>query len=541
MPKLPSADSLRVTINVDGKDVVVPGDTNLIEALRSVGIETPHFCYHPHLPLSGNCRQCLIETEGPRGMGLAIACYTPVRAGMKVATPASSPKVAKARKTVMEFQLVNHPLDCPICDKAGECLLQENYMQAGQGESHVREDIGKQYHGAPEHRFEDTKGQDRGGKDIDIGPRIILDEERCILCDRCVRFMRHVAGDEQLYIAARGDHAFITTFPGKKLDHAYDLNTTDICPVGALTSKSFRFKHRVWNLQHTPSIDPTDALGANIWIDHDGGTVYRLMPRCNSDVNRSWIANSTRAAFEALSTNRLLDGRLQGKTVTRSEALRHMMEKLQSAKKVALVSSGHLTLEDNAAMLSLAGVLGPRAEVFGGSWLPVAKPDGIALSGDPVPNRRGVSLLGIADNLDQLVSRAAEFDVVLLAETDLWFADSKQAKALEAIPNRLVLSAWDTASVKAATCAVGINAWAEVRGCMVNIAGRLQMMQAAPVSPVDALEPAWQTLSHLAGSDWNEVIEAWKFATGICSPLASIKYSAIGSSGLQLPPSGAHT
>jgi NADH-quinone oxidoreductase subunit G len=280
---------------------------------------------------------------------------------------------------------------------------------------------------------------------------------------------------------------------------------------------------------------------ANIWIDHDGGTVYRLMPRCNSDVNRSWIANSTRAAFEALSTNRLLDGRLQGKTVTRSEALRHMMEKLQSAKKVALVSSGHLTLEDNAAMLSLAGVLGPRAEVFGGSWLPVAKPDGIALSGDPVPNRRGVSLLGIADNLDQLVSRAAEFDVVLLAETDLWFADSKQAKALEAIPNRLVLSAWDTASVKAATCAVGINAWAEVRGCMVNIAGRLQMMQAAPVSPVDALEPAWQTLSHLAGSDWNEVIEAWKFATGICSPLASIKYSAIGSSGLQLPPSGAHT
>ena len=535
MPKLPGPNSPRVTINVDGRDVEVPGDTNLLEALKSIGIETPHFCYHPHLPVSGNCRQCLVEMEGPRGMGLAIACYTPVRAGMKVATPASSPKVAQARKAVMEFQLVNHPLDCPICDKAGECLLQENYMQAGQTHSRLREDIGKQYHGAPEHRFEDAKGQNRGGKAVDLGPRIVLDEERCILCDRCARFMHYVAGDEQLAIAYRGDHAYIATFPGKQLDHPYDLNVTDICPVGALTSKAFRFQHRVWNLKHTASIDPTDALGANIWIDHDEGRVYRIMPRCNVEVNRSWIANSTRAAMDALSENRLLDGRKNGQPFSRTDSLHAMMDALQGAKRVALVASGHLTLEDNAALLALRDALNGRVEVFGGTWLPMGKPDGIALSGDPVCNRKGLALLGIPENLDALVSHAKEFDLLLTVGHDLWGIDATKAKALEGIPVRIALSSWDNATVKAATLAIGINAWAESRGTLVNIQSRIQMRQAAPVAPCVDLEPAWQTLSHLAGSDWTDLVQAWTAVGSYAPALAALKYSDIGNGGLMLP------
>ena len=300
MPKLPTPDSPMVTITVDGKDVQVPGDTNLLEALKTLGIETPHFCYHPDLPVSGNCRQCMVETDGPRGMGLAIACYTPVRPGMKVNTPLSSNKVRDARRAVMEFLLVNHPLDCPICDKAGECILQENYMLSGQSESRLRPEIGKSYHGSPEHSFIDSKGQKRGGKRVDLGPRVVLDEERCIQCDRCVRFMRHVAGDEQLMLAARGDHTYITTFPGEQLDHPYDVCVTDICPVGALTHKAFRFQKRVWQLSRTPSVAMDDSLGANIWIDHADGTVYRIMPRCNPQVNRSWIANETRDLVSTL-------------------------------------------------------------------------------------------------------------------------------------------------------------------------------------------------------------------------------------------------
>ena len=534
MPKLPGPNSPRVVINVDGADVEVPSDTNLLEALRTVGIETPHFCYHRDLPLSGNCRQCLVETDGPRGMGLTIACYTPIRAGMKVATPASSEKVKKARKAVMEFQLVNHPLDCPICDKAGECMLQENYMQAGQGESRIREDIGKKYHGAPEHRFEDAKHQDRGGKAVDLGPRVVLDEERCILCDRCSRFMHHVANDEQLIISYRGDHAYISTFPGKQLDHPYDLNVTDICPVGALTSKDFRFKHRVWNLKRTPSIDPTDSLGTNLWIEHDGGRVYRIMPRCNAEVNRSWIANSSRAAYAALGENRLLGGYAQGKAIKSTDAMRSIMEILQAPGKIALVASGHLTLEDNTALLELKNALGDRATVYGGSWLPVAKPDSIALSGDPVANRAGVKRLGIADNLDQLISDIHNYATLLVVGNDLWGANPEKAKALLAIPNRIAFSAWNDATVKASTLALGINAWAEIRGAMINCQGRLQLLNASPTAPADDLEPAWKVLARLAGTDWETDIQAWAATRKHIPALGELRYSDIPSEGVVL-------
>ena len=180
MPKLPTENSPKVEIFVDDKPVMVPGDTNLLEALKAVGIETPHVCYHPYLPVSGNCRQCLVEQEGPRGRMLVIACYTPVSPGMKIYTPASSARVKNARKATQEFMLVNHPLDCPICDKAGECTLQENYMEAGQNESRMRPEYGKNYHGNPAHQFIDAKGQLRGGKHVDLGPRVLLDEERCV-------------------------------------------------------------------------------------------------------------------------------------------------------------------------------------------------------------------------------------------------------------------------------------------------------------------------------------------------------------------------
>ncbi len=529
-----------ITINVDGKDVQVPPKVQLIEALRNhAATDTPAFCYHQDLKVAGNCRICLVEVEGPRGFALGISCHMQTAPGMKVRTQVSSEKIVKVRKGVMEFLLVNHPLDCPICDKAGECTLQEHYMGQGRHESRLDDEVGKQFKGGADHRFVDSKGQDRGGKKIDLGPTIVLDQERCIVCTRCVRFMDDVAKSPQLDIAGRGDHAYLTTFPGEPLKHEYDLNTTDICPVGALTGKHFRFQQRVWMLKSVESIDPSDSLGANLTVEYNNGKVWRLMPRRNAAVNKSWIANSTRMLYQDLGRNRLTDGKVAGADVTIDDAVTAAVAALTGAKKIALVASGHLTTEDNAAVLALAGALGARAEVFGGSWLPVGKPDGIARSGDPVANRKGVTLLGIADNLDALVARAKDFDCLVTVGNDLWSADAAKAAKLDAIPQRIALAAWSTATVAKATVAIGIRAWAEVRGSMVNCNGRVQLLQACPAVPNQELAPAWQVLGRLSAAGaapfaWASEIDGWKAAQARAPQLAGLTYRAIGPLGAQI-------
>ena len=525
-----------ITINVDGKDVAVPAGIQLIEALRGPAqTDTPAFCYHPDLSVAGNCRICLVETEGPRGWALGISCHMKTSPGLKVRTQVSSEKIVKLRKGVMEFLLVNHPLDCPICDKAGECTLQEHYMGQGRHESRLQDDVGKQYKGGKDFRFIDTKGEDRGGKHIDLGPTVVLDQERCIICSRCVRFMDEVAKDSQLAIAGRGDHAYITTFPGKQLDHGYDLNVTDICPVGALTGKHFRFQQRVWMLKSVESIDPSDSLGANITIEYnvgqENGKVWRLMPRRNPSVNKSWLANSSRMLYKDLGINRLTDGLIKGADAILSDAIAAAEKALAGARKVAIVTSGHQTTEDNAALLALADKLGARAEIFGGSWLAVDKADGIARSGDPVANRKALQLLGVPDNLDALVARTGEFDVLLVVGQDLWGTDASKASKLEGIATRIVLSAWSNASTAKATIAIGIRAWAEVRGTMVNCNGRVQLLNACPVVPNQDLEPAWQVVSRLGSLGWASESEAWRAAAARVPQFAGITYRTVGPQG----------
>ncbi len=528
MPKLPTEQSPKVEIFVDGKATLVPGDTNLLEALKAVGIETPHICYHPYLPVSGNCRQCLVEQEGPRGKMLVIACYTPVTPGMKIYTPASSERVKNARKATSEFMLVNHPLDCPICDKAGECSLQENYMEAGQNESRLRPEIGKNYHGNPENQFYDSKGQLRGGKAVDIGPRVILDEERCVQCDRCVRFMRSIAGAEQLQLASRGDHTYITTFPGEKLDHEYDLCVTDICPTGAMTAKHFRFQKRVWLLSRTPSISMDDSLGANIWIDHADGHIWRLMPRCNPMVNRSWLSNTSRLAYLQFDKNRMPGAGF--------ETLRSAVEKvLAGSGKIALVAGGSCTIEDLTALKLLANRFGARAEIFTGSLLPMQAADGIAKSGDPVANRAGMKILGLpAGNVNELLARASEFSAILTVHADLC-GESEQAKqALLQIPERLVISAFRDATVEIATVACGVNHWSEVQGTMVNCNGILQKLNPAPTTPDAELRPAFTLLGELAAKPFGSSAAAFAEAKKFASVLSPYIYETIRSTGITL-------
>ena len=516
MPKLPTENSPKVEIFVDDKAVMVPGDTNLLEALKAVGIETPHVCYHPYLPVSGNCRQCLVEQEGPRGRMLVIACYTPVAPGMKIYTPASSARVKNARKATQEFMLVNHPLDCPICDKAGECTLQENYMEAGQNESRMRPEYGKNYHGNPAHQFIDAKGQLRGGKHVDLGPRVLLDEERCVQCDRCVRFMRSIAKDEQLQLAGRADHTYITTFPGEKLDHEYDLCVTDVCPVGAMTAKYFRFQKRVWLLAHTPTVSMDDSLGANIWLDHADGRIYRVMPRCNPEVNRSWLSNTSRLAFQNFDKNRLPAMDVHKVTLGKG--------------KVALVAGGSCTMEDLAALRMFKESLGDRAELFGGSLLKVGKPDGIAMSGDPVANRVGMKLMGYAD-VSEFMKRASEFESLITVNANLFGEDSAAAKVLEKINTRIALSAFDDETVKEATIAIGVRHWSEVQGTMVNSLNILQKLNACPVCPDENLWAPYAVLSHMAGTKFETAAEAFKKVGEYVPALAGLTYDAIKSTG----------
>ena len=260
------------TFILDGKELEFKPGQTIIEAAKAAGIEIPHFCWHPALTVAGNCRICLVEVEkAPKGM---IACATQITDGMVVHS--NSPKAIHMRNAVMEFLLINHPLDCPICDEAGECKLQDYAYKYSIGKS----------------RFDEVKNHK--DKRVELGPNVMFDQERCISCSRCIRFCEEVAKDPELTFVSRGEHVTIETFPGEQLDNPYSMNVIDICPVGALTSRDFRFKARVWDMSHTDSICTGCARGCNINIWVRDNEILRLTPRENMDVNQYWMCDHGR-------------------------------------------------------------------------------------------------------------------------------------------------------------------------------------------------------------------------------------------------------
>src|SRR5678809_1750688 len=264
-------------ITVDGKSIECKDRQMIIQACDDNGIEIPRYCYHPGMSIVASCRICLVEVEGaPK---LLPACQTPVRDGMVVHS--TSPKAIANQKQVMEYLLINHPLDCPVCDQAGECLLQDYSYEYGRSQS----------------RFEEDKAKK---PKKDVGLNVLLYNDRCIMCTRCVRFTREVSGASELYVDGRGHREEIDIFPGKPLDNKLSGNVVDLCPVGALLDKDFLFKQRVWLLKEAPSISPADAGGENIYLHHNEGVVYRVKPRYNADVNTWWISDDTRYSYKPL-------------------------------------------------------------------------------------------------------------------------------------------------------------------------------------------------------------------------------------------------
>jgi NADH-quinone oxidoreductase subunit G len=395
----------KITVSVDGKVVLVPKTspdpisgkpipTTMIQACAAAKVDVPHYCYHPKLPVAGNCRMCLVEFGTPalgpdrkpiinpdgsvkimKSPRPAIACATPISPGMEIYT--STPGVKAMREGVLEFLLINHPLDCPICDQAGECKLQEYSVDYGRSES----------------RFVEAKVHKP--KRVDLGPRIALDDERCILCTRCIRFTKDIVGDDALGIVNRGSYNTLTAYPGKIFDNNYTLNTVDLCPVGALTSKDFRFKMRVWFLKETRSICTSCATGCNIIIGSRQDAIYRYEPRENDAVNASWMCDYGRLNYKWI--NR--EDRLSKVSGVRCQvsgwaaALKEISGLLNKVPKgsAAIIASARQTNEELFLLKKLADKLGAITDSIPRS----GDSDKLLLNADRNPNTNGARLIGI--------------------------------------------------------------------------------------------------------------------------------------------------
>ncbi len=397
-----------VTVNIDGKEIAVPKGTNVIEAARQLGVDVPHYCYHPKLTVAGNCRMCLIEMGMPAvdpatkapimdpATGKQkinwiprpqIGCGTNAMPGLHIKT--TSPMVKEAREGVMEFLLINHPLDCPICDQAGECKLQEQATGYGRGYS----------------RFIEEKNVKP--KRTRLGPRVTLDDERCILCSRCIRFSREIAKDDVLGFVDRGSYSTLTCFPGKELANNYSLNTVDICPVGALTSTDFRFKMRVWFLKQTPSIDTESSVGANTTVWSREGVIYRITPRQNDGVNDTWMTDSGRLLYKQVqAADRLKGVKVEGQDSS-LEIAANTVAQLASAGGVAVVGSGRSSVEEQFLAKKLAAALKASVSLVSR----VGEGDGLLLSADRNPNVRGALVTGLVSALPEAKLSALAADI----------------------------------------------------------------------------------------------------------------------------------
>ncbi len=414
-PTPPPADT--VTLKVDGKVVTVPKTTpdpvtgrpvptTMLQACQAAGVDVPHYCYHPKLSVAGNCRMCLVEfglpALGPDRRPLlnhdgtpkiilqtlpyepgtpraAISCATPVSPGMEIYT--NTPTVRKMREAVLESLLINHPLDCPICDQAGECKLQEYSLQHGQATS----------------RFVETKVHKP--KQVDLGPRILLDAERCILCSRCIRFTREIVGDDALGIINRGSYSAISNYPGRPFDHNYTLNTVDICPVGALTSKDFRFQMRVWFLKENPGLCASCGTGCNLLVGSRENRIYRFTPRRNDAVNSCWMCDAGRLNYRWIGRDdRLRDFERQPAPGHREKrepaaAIAEIGDRLATAApgSVAIVASARQTNEE----LYLLKKLAAKFNALTDSVPRTGEADRLLVSADRNPNTNGARLIGL--------------------------------------------------------------------------------------------------------------------------------------------------
>jgi NADH-quinone oxidoreductase subunit G len=366
-------------ITINGKDFEVEAGKNLVDAAEENGIDIPHYCYHPGLSVAGQCRMCVVEQEGnPK---LQIACNMACQDGMKVHT--NTPKVDQAVKANLEFHLINHPIDCPICDQAGECGLQDYYMEHGKYKSQMRE-----------HKVNKEKV-------VSLGPKVTLDKERCILCSRCVRFTQEVSKTADLGIYNRGDRSVIGTVNNEPMKGNYQVNTVDICPVGALTSTDFRFEQRVWFLEESESVCQGCSTGCNVNVHHKAGKhIYRLKPRYNEGINSYWMCDKGRDTYKSANYDeRLTQAKLGGVKIPSSEAIQIWATELRTLiameqqDEVAVVVTPHHTNEELTSIFKMLKDSFQIGQFYSENIQKIIEDDDIVdelmMRSDPYPNSRG--------------------------------------------------------------------------------------------------------------------------------------------------------
>src|SRR5882757_9664306 len=501
----------KIKVKVDGREIEVPKTmpdpisgkpvaTTMIQACEIARQDVPHYCYHPKLPVVGNCRMCLVEygmpAMGPDRKPIlnadgspkiskmprpAISCATPISPGMEIYT--TTPAVKQMREGVLESLLINHPLDCPICDQAGECKLQEYSVDYGQSAS----------------RFVEAKVHKP--KAVDLGPRIMLDAERCILCTRCIRFTKDIAGDDALGIINRGSFNTIATFPGSPFDNNYTLNTVDICPVGALTSKDFRFKMRVWFLKESKSLCTSCGTGCNVLIGSREEANQRYTPRDNDAVNGPWMCDSGRLNYKWIGRDdRLKEVLVRGQKSTWTAALNEISDKLKKSQagSVAIVASARQTNEDLWLISKLKSKLGAVSD----SVARVGEGDKLLVSADKNPNTNGARLTGICFtemgiNLVKISDGIASGKIkTLIVFGEDVTKHGISADLLGKLETLIVSDILPNATTKLAHYVLPGCAHAEKRGSFRNTKGRVQKFMQAIQPPGDA-RAEWDFLHDL--------------------------------------------
>ncbi len=514
---------------LDGNEIEFKQGQTIIQAAKDHGVIIPHFCWHEKLSISGNCRICLVEVEKiPK---LAIACSTLAAEGMVVHT--QSEKTLAARNAVMEFLLINHPLDCPICDEAGECKLQDYAYQHSVGES----------------RFVEEKMHK--DKRVPLGPYVMFDAERCISCSRCIRFCDEIAKDPELTFIKRGDRVTIVTYPGEEMDNPYSLNTTDICPVGALTNRDFRFRARVWDMSSNPSICNGCSRGCNteVWVRNN--EVMRLTPRLNEDVNSYWMCDYGRIkTFKHVNADDRVDGPHKRKDGTLvkvgwDEAFAAAASELKTFGKdeIAFIGSAFATCEDNYVFTKFA------KSIVGAKHLDFIRhtnsefEDDILRKADMTPNSYGAKLMGVSPAkgglaLDGIVKgiKEGKIKALYIIEEDLIEHNPELEDSLAKLDLLIIHSTNFNKTTVIADIVFPASTFAEKNGTFVNFQGMVQRIKPA-VSTLELdraidgmvmsrLDKFGSQFDRWAKSNKRDARSTWKILVGLASTMGQkMKYN----------------